>query len=63
MEKAELRFTREAVCPSPNRPCHENRCPGSAVYMESIMLGVMCDLPAFSEPVEVVINAGVVKEK
>ena len=31
--------------------------------MESVMLGVMYDLPAIDEPVEVVINAGVIRGK
>ena len=31
--------------------------------MESIMLDVMYDLPALDEPVEVVVNAGVIRGK
>tara|TARA_B100000963_G_scaffold103811_2_gene89909 strand:- start:27777 stop:29072 length:1296 start_codon:yes stop_codon:yes gene_type:complete len=64
MEKAELRFTREAVLSIAEQAlAMKTGARALRSIMESIMLDVMYDLPAFSEPVEVVINAGVVKGK
>ncbi len=64
MEKAELRFTREAVLSIAEQAlAMKTGARALRSIMESIMLDVMYDLPAFSEPVEVIINAGVVKGK
>ena len=64
MENAELRFTREAVLSIAEQAlAMKTGARALRSIMESIMLDVMYDLPAFSEPVEVVINAGVVKGK
>ena len=64
MEKAELRFTREAVLSIAEQAlAMKTGARALRSIMESIMLDIMYDLPAFSEPVEVVINAGVVKGK
>ena len=64
LEKAELRFTREAVLSIAEQAlAMKTGARALRSIMESIMLDVMYDLPAFSEPVEVVINAGVVKGK
>ena len=64
MEKAELRFTREAVLSIAEQAlAMKTGARALRSIMESIMLDVMYDLPAFSEPVEVVINTGVVKGK
>ena len=64
MEKAELRFTREAVLSIAEQAlAMKTGARALRSIMESIMLDVMYDLPAFCEPVEVVINAGVVKGK
>lgn len=64
MEKAELRFTREAVMAIAEQALTmKTGARALRSIMENIMLDVMYDLPTISEPVEVVINAGVAKGK
>ena len=64
MEKAELRFTREAVMSIAEQALTmKTGARALRSIMENIMLDVMYDLPTISEPVEVVINAGVAKGK
>ena len=64
MEKAELRFTREAVLYIAEQALTmKTGARALRSIMENIMLDVMYDLPTISEPVEVVINAGVAKGK
>ncbi|MEC8043744.1 MAG: ATP-dependent Clp protease ATP-binding subunit ClpX [Verrucomicrobiota bacterium] len=64
MEGAELRFTREAIQHIAEQAL-EMKTGARALrsIMENIMLDVMYDLPSIEEPVEVVINTGVVKGK
>ena len=64
MEGAELRFTREAVIAVAEQAL-EMKTGARALrsIMERIMLDVMYDLPDIDLPVQVVINAGVVKAK
>jgi len=64
MEKAELRFTREAVMAIADQALTmKTGARALRSIMENIMLDVMYDLPTISEPVEVVINTGVAKGK
>ncbi len=62
MEGAQLRFTKEAVMEISRRAI-ELKTGARALrsIMEEIMLDIMYDLPELDEPVEVVINAGVVR--
>ena len=64
MEGAELRFTREAIQHIAEQAL-EMKTGARALrsIMENIMLDVMYDLPSIEDPVEVVINTGVVKGK
>lgn len=64
MEGAELRFTREAVHAIAEQAIlMKTGARALRSIMEDIMLDVMYELPAISEPVEVVISAGVVRGK
>ena len=64
MEGAELRFTREAIQHIAEQAL-EMKTGARALrsIMENIMLDVMYDLPSIEDPVEIVINTGVVKGK
>ena len=64
LEGAELRFTREAIIAIAEQALvMKTGARALRSIMESIMLDVMYDLPAIDEPVEVVINAGVIRGK
>ena len=64
LEGAELRFTQEAINSIAEKALVMNTgARALRSIMESVMLDVMYDLPAMDEPVEVVINAGVIKGK
>jgi ATP-dependent Clp protease ATP-binding subunit ClpX len=62
MERAELRFTKEAVIEIAKQAI-ELKTGARALrsIMENAMLDVMYDLPEMEDPVEVVINAGVLR--
>ena len=61
LEGAELRFTREAITAIAERALTmKTGARALRSIMESVMLDVMYDLPAIEEPVEVVVNAGVI---
>jgi ATP-dependent Clp protease ATP-binding subunit ClpX len=62
MERAELRFTKEAVVEIAKQAI-ELKTGARALrsIMENAMLDVMYDLPEMEDPVEVVINAGVLR--
>ena len=63
-EGAELRFTREAITEIAEQALTmKTGARALRSIMESVMLDVMYDLPAMDEPVEVVINAGVIRGK
>ena len=64
LEGAELRFTREAITEIAEQALTmKTGARALRSIMESVMLDVMYDLPAMDEPVEVVINAGVIRGK
>ena len=64
LEGAELRFTREAIIAIAEQALvMKTGARALRSIMESIMLDVMYDLPAIDEPVEVVVNAGVIRGK
>ncbi len=64
MEGAELRFTKDAVLAIADQAIlMKTGARALRSIMEDIMLDVMYDLPSYSEPVQVVISAGVVKGK
>ncbi len=64
LEGAELRFTREAIIAIAEQALvMKTGARALLSIMESIMLDVMYDLPAIDEPVEVVVNAGVIRGK
>jgi len=64
LEGAELRFTREAITEIAEQALTmKTGARALRSIMESVMLDVMYDLPAIDEPVEVVINAGVIRGK
>ena len=64
LEGAELRFTREAIIAIAEQALvMKTGARALRSIMESIMLDVMYDLPALDEPVEVVVNAGVIRGK
>ena len=64
LEGAELRFTKEAITEIAEQALTmKTGARALRSIMESVMLDVMYDLPAIEEPVEVVINAGVLKGK
>ena len=64
MEGAELRFTREAITVIAEQALTmKTGARALRSIMESVMLDVMYDLPAMQDPVEVVINAGVIRGK
>jgi ATP-dependent Clp protease ATP-binding subunit ClpX len=64
LEGAELRFTREAITEIAEQALTmKTGARALRSIMESVMLDVMYDLPAIDDPVEVVINAGVIRGK
>ena len=64
LEGAELRFTREAITAIAKQALTmKTGARALRSIMETVMLDVMYELPAIEEPVEVVINAGVIKGK
>ncbi|MDC0368686.1 ATP-dependent Clp protease ATP-binding subunit ClpX [Opitutales bacterium] len=64
LEGAELRFTREAITAIAKQALTmKTGARALRSIMEAVMLDVMYELPAIEEPVEVVINAGVIKGK
>jgi ATP-dependent Clp protease ATP-binding subunit ClpX len=64
LEGAELRFTKEAISVIAEMALTmKTGARALRSIMESAMLDVMYDLPAFDEPVEVVINASVIRGK
>lgn len=64
LEGAELRFTKEAITVIANQALTmKTGARALRSIMESVMLDVMYDLPALEEPVEVVVNAAVVRGK
>ena len=64
LEGADLRFTREAVSVIAEKALTmKTGARALRSIMESVMLDVMYDLPAINQPVEVVINAGVIRGK
>ena len=64
MEGAELRFTKDAVLAIADQAIlMKTGARALRSIMEDIMLDIMYDLPSYSEPVQVVISAGVVRGK
>lgn len=64
LEGAELRFTKEAIITVAELALTmKTGARALRSIMESIMLDVMYDLPEIDTPVEVVINAGVIRGK
>ena len=64
LDGAELRFTREAITAIAKQALTmKTGARALRSIMETVMLDVMYELPAIEEPVEVVINAGVIRGK
>jgi ATP-dependent Clp protease ATP-binding subunit ClpX len=64
LEGAELKFTKEAITAIAEQALTmKTGARALRSIMESVMLDVMYDLPTIDEPVEVIINAGVIRGK